>query len=726
MKHLVALFFTFFFGSAVGQTVVAVRDSATQEPIEFAHIIFQVQGKTLVVTTDRTGIAELSLTAPCQATISFVGYGMWKGQLLPNARYSIVLARNQTDLSEVVVTAQYAPTQEGNSVHKVKVIRREDIDGRAAFTLDQLLNQQLNMRVGQDNALGSRITMNGIGGNSVKFLIDGVPVTGRLDGNIDLSQINLNDIERIEIIEGPMAVNFGSDALAGVINLITKKPGSRFQSSVQGYYESVGSTNLAADVNLPLGKLESLKLGVGRNFFGGWDPLDTARDVQWNQKEQRFGNLAYLWNTQAGRFEAASRITWELIKDKGNRRSPYSNYAFDYWYRTWRTNNHVQWSNQVGTNRYEVLVGNSTFNRSRLKYNRDLVNLSQELTPVATDHDTSLFVQWMSRGSWATTATRPLNHQVGYEFNTERGAGDRIAGAGQEMWDASLWGSANYKKGPWELQPGLRITYNNRFGWLPVPSINLRYGVSTSSWWRLSYARGYRAPGLKEMYLDFVDANHNIVGNPNLSPESSHSINFSYAYTWKAANSQKNLKLEPSIYFNRVQDMIDLAAITAVQYSYVNINQQTSYGAKLEANFEVHPHYAITVGGNWLGQMFDLQGATGTYNTPEVTAQFHYWRASKRFHFLISYKYTGATPLPLLRDGEQLTVAEIPAYSLLDITARQRLWKDRLEVGVGVKNLFDVTNNQASATGGGVHTAGGNFPIAWGRSLFVSLKLQWP
>ena len=67
------------------------------------------------------------------------------------------------------------------------------------------------------------MSVQGLSGENVKILIDGVPVVGRLNGNVDLSQINLTNIERVEIVEGPLSVNYGTNALAGTINLITKK-----------------------------------------------------------------------------------------------------------------------------------------------------------------------------------------------------------------------------------------------------------------------------------------------------------------------------------------------------------------------------------------------------------------------------------------------------------------------------------------------------------------------
>src|SRR5690606_8167852 len=108
-----------------------------------------------------------------------------------------------------------------------------------------------NLRISQDGVLGSSLSIMGVSGENIKIMIDGVPIIGRLDGSIDLSQISLNDIERIEIIEGPLSTVYGTNALGGTINLITKKDGLKKWSVQPGvYYESSGQYN--SDIQLSL------------------------------------------------------------------------------------------------------------------------------------------------------------------------------------------------------------------------------------------------------------------------------------------------------------------------------------------------------------------------------------------------------------------------------------------------------------------------------------------
>src|SRR5690606_20383373 len=128
------------------------------------------------------------------------------------------------NLDEVVVTGQYKAQSLKNSVYQVRIINSERIGLSGASNIQEVLNNQLGFRFSNDNTLGiSDVKLNGVGGNNVKILMDGVPMVDRYDQRVSLSQIDINNVDRIEIVEGPMSVSFGSDAMAGVINIITKK-----------------------------------------------------------------------------------------------------------------------------------------------------------------------------------------------------------------------------------------------------------------------------------------------------------------------------------------------------------------------------------------------------------------------------------------------------------------------------------------------------------------------
>ena len=128
-------------------------------------------------------------------------------------------------LQEIVVTGQIEPQSLRKSVFNVRVISSQDIKNLAANNLADVLNQYLNITVRPSSSDGrSTVSLFGLDGQYFKILVDNIPLIGEagLGNNADLSQINLDDIEQIEIIEGSMGVTHGANAVSGVLNIITK------------------------------------------------------------------------------------------------------------------------------------------------------------------------------------------------------------------------------------------------------------------------------------------------------------------------------------------------------------------------------------------------------------------------------------------------------------------------------------------------------------------------
>jgi len=245
------------------------------------------------------------------------------------------------ELQDVIVTAQYAPTDSRNAVHDVYTIHEEVIEQRGATNLEQLLQQEANIRIRQDMVLGSSLSLLGIDGQNVKIMVDGVPVVGQQDGNIDLSQLNLNNIERVEIVEGPMSVSYGTDALGGVINLITKKSQlGRYDLNLTSQVEARGENRYAAAFGARLSDDVTLRLNGGYDVFGGFSENDSLRSVLWNPKEQWFADayLGYRLDDKRKLFYTGSFFD-EEVQNLGNIRRPqFKPYAFDDFYLTRRIN----------------------------------------------------------------------------------------------------------------------------------------------------------------------------------------------------------------------------------------------------------------------------------------------------------------------------------------------------------------------------------------------------
>jgi outer membrane receptor for ferrienterochelin and colicins len=516
------------------------------------------------------------------------------------------IAQQHTDttvmqkLHEVVVTGQYSANSPEKAVQKIKVIDRVKIDAMSAQNLRDVLTNEMNVRLSQDNILGSSMSMQGVSGQNVKILIDGVPVIGRQDGNIDLAQINLGNIERIEIIEGPMSVNYGTNALAGTINLITRKNQKNLiEGKLTSYYESIGTYNLYIRGGIHH-KKHTFSLSGGRNDFDGWSNgdkvsldfspriADSSRFMQWKPRGQYMAGMQYEYKMGKTTLNYKADYFREKITNRGMPMQPYGESAFDDYYRTTRIDNAFFLNTSLSRNRnINFLVAYNIYTRTKNTYYNDLTTLNSTLSTGDGDQDTSTFHSINSRGTYsAGPAGSKISYETGYDINVENGSGMRIKNKIQQIADYAAYASAEYK--PIEaltIRPGLRYAYNTAFSAPLVPSLNLRYKLTGNITLRGAYAKGFRAPSLKEMYFYFVDINHNIKGNEALKAE--YSDNYSLSAVYMKSKGRYSCRLEASAFYNDIRDMITLAFLSGTEYSYVNIGTYKTKGLQLNGELGV-------------------------------------------------------------------------------------------------------------------------------------------
>ena len=320
-------------------------------------------------------------------------------------------------LSEVVVTGQLRETTIDKSLYNIRVIDQKKINSGLYSNLGSLLEKSLNIDLSRDNVLGSNVSIMGISGSNVKILIDDVPVIGRLNGNIDLSQINLLNIERVELVEGPMSTIYGSDALAGAINIVTKK-NFNHNILISTYYESIGKYNFDIHLSKKI-KYNQFAYQFSRKYFNGWSenqefnllpvslPADTNRVKQWKPKEQYINKFTY--SHKRNNFVIGSYAEYynEKLTNLGNPIPPYFETAFDEFYNTVRLN--IGLNSKYSTNNNDIKLFSSfnNYNRSKESIFKDLTNLTyQELDN--TDNKTifdAIITKIIYQTSWLISLT---------------------------------------------------------------------------------------------------------------------------------------------------------------------------------------------------------------------------------------------------------------------------------------------------------------------------------
>lgn len=714
---------------------LSLRDARSREAVPFAHISFRSfdQRQTLGAVADIDGKASLAIRNAGIIQVSALGYNMLTDTINPGQKKQLSLQPQVFNMDEVVVTGQYAPQAVDKSIFRVKVIGAKHIEQRASNNLSELMTGELNIRGMVDGALGSKITLQGLGGEHIKFLIDGVPVIGRMNGNIDLSQLNLYNVKQIEIIEGPMSVIYGSNALAGVINILTKdQTVARWSHKAEAYYESVGVYNFNAN-SIVTHKRWTLSAAGARNFFDGYSAVDTTRSKRWKPKRQYNGDLSAGYAHQGTRARLNVSYFNELLRDKGNLLKPYFETAFDSDFTTNRLTTRFDLSQKVLSNRYlNVLASYAYYDRRKNTWFKDLTTLEKVLTSNTFDQDTSRFDQWLLRSEFSKSDPgSPFNYQLGIDLNVEKGYGRRILDRHQEIGDYAAFLSLKLQPASrLMLQPGARYSYNTRYKAPLVYSLNMKYDLRESLSLRASAARGFRAPSLKELYLEFVDVNHNIRGNENLKAESSQNYNLALRYHHEKPSYDYGF--EASLFRNVINNSITLAALnTADQlYTYVNLDKMITQGYQLHFNNRIYPWLELKFGFGQTGRQQIQNNRPGVdmiYSTDVIAQAGYTWRKIDT-RFGAYYKYNGDYPeVSVAQDGTIFRTI-MKAYHTLDLNASRAFFERRLQLQIGAKNLFNNTNIAVAGNsgGGGIHSGGGggSSPVGWGRTWFVRLNIN--
>ena len=365
---------------------VRVVDSRTGKPVAFAHVKATESGSktSRYFVSDFDGFVKFSIVRPTVFQVTYVGFQAYNDTLFPGKGETISLLPEVFSLDEIVVTAQYNPGSADRSLYRVNVINQLQLRRSAATDLTGLLRNQMNIRFSQDASLGTGMTLQGLSGEHVKILVDGVPVIGRLNGSVDLSQINLQNARQVEIIEGPMSVIYGSNALAGVVNIIPNEiPGNSLTANAGTYLESVGIINFDGGFSLRKGK-NAFGLQAGRNFFSGYSPDDGGRAKLWKPRRQVNADANHSLSLK--KLSIKTRLSYfdELLLIRGDLLPPYFERAFDNHFGTNRITAKADISTK-GANPFTASNSLSFYRRIRTLYYNDLT--IPEKTP--TEYDTT-------------------------------------------------------------------------------------------------------------------------------------------------------------------------------------------------------------------------------------------------------------------------------------------------------------------------------------------------
>lgn len=675
----------------------------------------------------------------------------------------------QKKIEEVVITGQYTQQSINKSIYKVEVINAEQIKNMAATNVAEVLNQSLNILITSDrNSGNSTANLMGLGGEYTKILIDNIPVVGDigLGNNIDLTKLNVNNVERIEVVRGSMGVDYGSNAVAGVINIITKKNsqkkltlnaflqeetvGKEYDWYKKGEGRHIQNLNIGYNIN------ENWYVGVNinHNDFQGFKGTqegykyfgqDEKRGYLWQPKDilNVDGVLRYTKNKTSIFYKFGflnenlnyynPKVT-ELYLGEGNR----TFVSTDRDYKTTRYINQLNIQTKLGAINY---TGDFSYQTQDRKYRdfvydipnrqvRDNLNEYQSYNKSDVLYSRGVFSNFLNNDK--------IDFQLGYELDHTTGFAGNIAGnfGGTNDVKRKIFNYANFMSIEWNaanwlsIRPGYRLAISDKFDTQHNYSVTARAKVTDNDNIRLVVGSANRFPNFDELYTYQVDSNHDIQGNQNLTPETGITVSLN-ADKKIITDSGWNLGIGASATYLKVKDRIELAqtSVLPMKFQYINIDRFESY--LFEGNFRANKgqfslsanaaYYGISKSLNESG----LSSPDDFFYTFEANLAANYTVPKINTTLSLFYKYTGKTQMfTLVSDltSSQYIIGERKDFSMMNFTVTQPFFKNHFEVSAGIKNIFDVSSVRDTTISGNAHeSADPNSNLFYGRSYFVRL-----
>ncbi len=391
------------------------------------------------------------------------------------------------NLEEVVVTATRTLRQLSSLPLPVSLISRRQLQQTGVIRLDEILDEQTGILMTPDATIGGGegVQIQGISSDYIMVLIDGVPVVGRSSGNLDLSRLAIGNIQQVEIVKGPSSSLFGSEALGGVINIITEKPDSEdISGQVSHRSATFNNQNTSVNLNQRRGKL-GYSLFADRLSTDGYDlaPLQDGQTI----------NPFYNYTINGRVFLEASE-KWDIFASaryffQEFDVSPDSSEETD-------TNLHLRVTQNPGTKsnlQYEVYFTRYTTNEQI----EDPVNSD---TLIENDFDQRLLRPEI-RYNYTFGPGNTLSLGAGYNFETL----DRSLFREQVSFE-SQYLFAQYDFKPAEklnIIAGARFDHHSEYNAQLSPKLSVRYDINPALAVKGSIGSGFKAPDFRQLYLDF-------------------------------------------------------------------------------------------------------------------------------------------------------------------------------------------------------------------------------
>ena len=710
--------------------------------------------------------------------ISSISYIHYEEALELNGKkrhIEITLKEKSQEIEEIKVNGKRMPVdnlvKSENAAMPIKVITRKEIESMGSRRLDEVLKEQTGVAVVNDVSSGSRasgIQVQGFSSNYIMVLIDGQPLLGRNNGNFDLSRISVSNIDRIEIIKGATSSLYGSDALGGTVNIITKHGSQKKQMDASLLYGSLSTVDATLEAETPFADNKG-SLVLSGNYYG------TDGHQSSNALLSQGGTVAPYDNYSVqgrGRYHTSDKSILSFSGRFAQRNSTMVN--------GWRDDLMLK---DKQLDRDIQLSGN--YDR---RYNSGVRSMTRYFF---THYFTEMEAEWLRHNSLISTEkfgqrTHRLEQQVSYaptnDYKVTGGIGGSIETMDAEDLDEkhSLQSAFAYLQSEWKpfdnarTTLGLRYDITNTYSGQLSPSLGFEYEITPTFTTKIGAGSGFKAPDYKMLYQAFYNpsANYMIVGadkiqetieamkkNDELSNVNKYMLGLS-SKNLKAENNisthagflwQPSLKshLEFSIFYHKIKNQIHTVSVASGTnvsqvYTYRNLPEVVNKGFEFSINQQLPLNLSFSAGYQYLiakdlSVMDSIRNDVFPYNKLIINPKTgesrrpttkDYWgledRSRHMFNFKIGYEYKpwdlnlsvranirGKYPFQEITTNQFIDEydAFVPVHTLLNATLEKKIWDRRLTLRLVADNILGYTHQYLLGQPGRVVLGGLSYRI---------------
>jgi outer membrane receptor for ferrienterochelin and colicins len=676
------LIFTFSFLVPVETHIQSIYGQVTSntsyEPLVGVNIT--IDNTRIGTATDENGFFKFSNLNfnNCDLTFSMIGYVDYQKTISTHLKepLKITLIQDRIDMSTIVVTGTKTERYLKDVPVTTQVIKNENIQESGAINLSEVLGDVTGLSV-VENQFGYGVELSGFDSDHVLIMIDGMKLIGRTNGQLDISQIPVEEIKRIEIVKGASSALYGSEAMGGVVNIITYEPTTEFNTKISANIGSFGKAN--SNISIYGGLFGwNTKLNFNSQFYGGNNIYSESLWENGSEYQKYNMGLQLRRNTLSfGDFKFNINQFWEK-----------QNNSLDFFEDvTHNSRLSLQFEHQI-----DLFDIQFTSSLEHSDYNH---LFEQFVVSSGYKRKNDLTIDQLDKITFAGSKDidmHTINGGFGHEL--ESIDSDRILGNYQASESTHYYLQDEYKvNSKIILLSGFRTDIHSIYGTYISPKISLMIKPELFSRIRISYGQGFRAPTFKELYLDFTvfDIGYRIIGDQDLYPERSKSINLDFE-RWHTDRYHGRL----NIFFNQIDNLIDYAYMGTDQESGLelwqtaNIRQAKTHGLDIDLTYFFIKNIELTAGYSYLNTWdVDNESPINLKSKHKANSKLRF-KFNNNINMNLRFQYIGERYYgeESIIDNE-LVENWLDHYTLIHSSFSMKIWES-LQVKMGVNNITDV------------------------------------